>query len=124
MADPATGSAYFEIDQLKPADYAAIRDLQVGEISQPVESLDNEGYQQGRNGNLVYKIIRVDRIIPAHTATFENDYTQLMEQVQYMKQMEAVDRFLEEKIRSTYIVIDPMFRECNFARAVWAEKFN
>jgi peptidyl-prolyl cis-trans isomerase SurA len=47
MADPSTGSAYFEIDQLKPADYAAIKDLKPGEISEPVESLDNEGYQQG-----------------------------------------------------------------------------
>ena len=37
MADPNTGSSYFEIDQLKPQDYYAIRDLQVGEISTPVE---------------------------------------------------------------------------------------
>ena len=70
MADPATGSSYYEIDQLKPADYAAIKDLKPGEISEPVESLDNEGYEQGRSGNLVYKIIRVDKILPAHTATF------------------------------------------------------
>lgn len=42
MADPNTGSAYFEIDQLKPQDYAAIKNLE-REISEPVESLDNEG---------------------------------------------------------------------------------
>ena len=30
MADPNTGSAYFEIDQLKPQDYAVIQDLQPG----------------------------------------------------------------------------------------------
>ena len=28
MADPGTGSAYFEIDQLKPQDYSAVKDLQ------------------------------------------------------------------------------------------------
>ena len=119
MADPATGSSYFEIDQLKPADYAAIKDLKEGEISQPVESLDNEGYQQGRQGNLVYKIIRVDKIIPAHTATFEKDYTQILEKVKQNKQMEAVDAFLEDKIKSTYIVIDPLFGECEFSREIW-----
>ena len=119
MADPATGSAYFEIDQLKPADYAAIKDLKEGEISGPVESLDNEGYQQGRQGNLVYKIIRVDKIIPAHTATFEKDYTQILEKVRQNKQAEAVDAFLEEKIKSTYIVIDPLFAECEFSREIW-----
>ena len=119
MADPATGSSYFEIDQLKPADYAAIKDLKPGEISEPVESLDNEGYQQGRQGNLVYKIIRVDKIIPAHTATFENDYTQILEKVQNNKQMEAIDKFLDDKIKSTYIIIDPMFHECEFSRDSW-----
>ena len=119
MADPSTGSAYFEIDQLKPADYAAIKDLKPGEISEPVESLDNEGYLQGRQGNLVYKIIRVDKIIPAHTASFENDYTQILEGVQQKKQMEAVDAFLEEKIKSTYIIIDPLFKECEFSRESW-----
>jgi peptidyl-prolyl cis-trans isomerase SurA len=122
MADPATGSSYFDIDQMKPADYAAIKDLKEGEISDPVESLDNEGYQQGRSGNLVYKIIRVDKIIPAHTATFERDYTQILDQVQNSKQMEAVDAFMDQKIKDTYIIIDPLFKECEFAREAWNKK--
>ena len=122
MADPATGSSYFDIDQMKPADYAAIKDLKEGEISQPVESLDNEGYQQGRSGNLVYKIIRVDKIIPAHTATFERDYTQILDKVRSGKQMEAVDAFLDEKIKDTYIVIDPLFKECEFSRDAWNKR--
>ena len=107
MADPSTGSAYFEMDQLKPADYAAIKDLKVGEISEPVESQDNEGYLQGRSGNLVYKIIRVDKIIPAHTATFENDYTQILEKVRNTKQMEAVDAFLEGRSRTPTLSSTP-----------------
>jgi len=119
MADPSTGSSYFEIDQLKPADYAAIKDLEPGQISEPVESQDNEGYLQGRQGNLMYKIIRVDKILPAHTATFENDYNQILETVQQKKQVEAVDAFLNNKIKTTYIVIDPLFAECDFSREAW-----
>jgi peptidyl-prolyl cis-trans isomerase SurA len=119
MADPSTGSSYFEIDQLKPADYAAIKDLEPGQISEPVESQDNEGYLQGRQGNLIYKIIRVDKILPAHTATFENDYNQILETVQMIKQKEAVDAFLDKKVKSTYIVIDPLFAECDFSREAW-----
>ena len=119
MADPSTGSSYFEIDQLKPADYAAIKDLKPGEISEPVASQDNEGYLQGRQGNLIYKIIRVDKIIPAHTATFENDYNQILDQVELQKQQAAVNAFLDGKIKSTYIVIDPLFAECEFSREAW-----
>ena len=122
MADPSTGSSYFEIDQMKPADYGAVKDLKVGEISQPVESLDNEGYLQERSGNLVYKILRVDKIIPAHTATFENDYTEILDKVQMNKQLEAIDEFLNKRAKDTYIVIDPLFAECEFSREMWNKR--
>ena len=118
MADPNTGSSYFEIDQLKPQDYAAIKDLKVGDISEPIESLDNVG----RDGNLVYKIVKVDKIIPAHTATFNNDYTLLLEQAKSELQMKAINDFIDSKIKVTYIVIDPLFGDCDFEREAWKEK--
>jgi hypothetical protein len=37
--------------------------------------------------------------------------------------MEAIDEFIKSKIKSTYIIIDPMFSECDFEREGWAEKF-
>lgn len=118
MADPHTGSSYFEVDQLKPQDYSAIKDLKIGEISEPVASLDNEG----RDGNLVYKIIRLDKIIPSHVATYEHDFTDLAAQVKYDKQMEAVNDFIREKIKTTYIVIDPLFADCDFGSTGWSDK--
>ena len=119
MSDPNTGSSYFEIDQLKPQDYAAIAELKEGEISVPVESLDNEG----RDGNTVYKIIKVDKIIPSHPASFSNDYTLLLDNARNELQMKAIDDFINSKIESTYIVIDPMFEDCVFEREGWYEKF-
>lgn len=118
MANPHTGSAYFEIDQIKPEDYTAVKDLQPGEISKPIASRDNEG----RDGNLVYKIVRLDKIIPAHPATFENDYTELLSIVQSQRQHKAIDDFLDKKIEQTYIIIDPLFGECDFSRKGWASK--
>lgn len=119
MADPNTGSSYFEIDQLKPQDYAAIKSLEVGQVSEPFESLDNEG----RSGNTVYKIIKVDKILPAHTATFNNDYDLLLGQAKNKKAMAAIDDFINTKIKSTYIIIDPLFKDCVFERQGWEEKF-
>ena len=116
MADPYTGSSYFQIDELKPQDYRAIKDLKEGEISEPVESLDNEG-----RGNTVYKIIRVDKVIPAHTATFESDYNQLIDGVKNQKAMDAINAFLDKKIKTSKIYIDPIFSGCEFSRAAWNE---
>ena len=118
MADPNTGSSYFEIDQLKPQDYNAIKDLKVGEISDSFESLDNEG----RSGNTMYKIIKVDKIIPAHTASFETDYSEIVDEVRAKAAMGEIDRFLEEKIASTHITIDPLFKDCDFVRKSWKTK--
>lgn len=118
MADPSTGSSYFEIDQLKPEDYNAIKDLKEGEISEPFESRDNEG----RSGNTVYKIIKVDKIIPAHTASFSEDYTMLSEQAQNERAMNAIDEFIKKKISETYIVIDPIFKDCPFTHEEWMDK--
>ena len=122
MADPNTGSSYFEIDQLKPQDYAAIQNLQVGEISEPIVSLDNEGYQQGRSGNTVYKIVRLDKIVPAHPATFESDYTDLLGIVQNQKTVAAINKFVDEKIDTSYIIIDPLYKDCEFSRPGWSKK--
>ena len=128
MSDPNTGSSYFEIDQLKPDDYRAIKDLKEGEISEPVESTDNDGRQDQVKdfviGKTNYKIIKVDKIIPAHTATFENDFSQLQEEVRREKQMAAIDSFLNKKIAETKVVIDPMFADCEFRRPGWATKFS
>ena len=118
MADPHTGSAYFEIDQIKPEDFAAVKDLKEGEISAPIASRDNEG----RDGNLVYKIVRLDKVLPAHPASFENDYTELLDNVRDIKQQEAIDKFIDGKIAETYIVIDPMFGDCDFSREGWKAK--
>jgi len=119
MSDPMSGSSYFEIDQLKPQDYAAIKDLKEGEISEPFSSLDNEG----RDGNTVYKIIKVDKIIPAHPAVFANDYTLLLNHATTARQTAAIDEFITSKIKTTYIIIDPLFKDCAFEREGWEEKF-
>ena len=103
MADEYSGSSYFEKDQLKPADYNVLRNMKEGEVSEPFESLDNEG----RSGNTIYKILYLEKVIPAHVATFKEDYNTLLEEVNQKNSLAAIDKFIEEKQKTTYIVIDP-----------------
>ncbi len=117
MADEYSGSSYFEKDQLKPADYQVLRYMKEGDVSQPFESLDNEG----RNGNTIYKILYLEKVIPAHTANFEEDYNSLLDEVNNKNAMAAIDKFVEEKQKTTYIVIDPMFQGCDFQRKGWVK---
>ncbi len=115
MVDANTGSSLFEKDQLKPADYAILKDMKVGDISEPFESTDNEG----RNGQTVYKIIMLDKVIPSHTANYETDYNVLVDDATNKNATTAIDKFISEKQKTTYILIDPLFRGCDFQREGW-----
>ena len=37
--------------------------------------------------------------------------------------MKVIDKFIEEKISDTYIVLDPMFKDGDFNRSGWESKF-
>ena len=89
--------------------------MKEGEISEPFESLDNEG----RNGNTIYKILYLEKILPAHTANFQEDYNVLLEEVNNRNAQAAIEKFIAEKQKTTYIVIDPMFQGCEFQRKGW-----
>lgn len=115
MTDPYTGSSYFEKDQLKPADYLVLKDMKEGDISEPFESLDNEG----RNGNTMYKILYLEKVIPSHVATFKADFTQLLDEAHNKQAQEAIEKFIENKQKTTYIVIDPLFQTCEFEHTGW-----
>lgn len=115
MSDENTGSIYFEKDQLKPMDYNALKDMKEGEISEPFESNDNEG----RTGNTIYKIIRLDKILPSHTATFEDDFVVVQNLANSQKQLEAIEKFIKDKQAVTYIRIDDLFKNCQFSREGW-----
>ena len=115
MADPNTGASLFEKDQLKPADYAVIKDMKEGEISEPFESLDDEG----RSGNLIYKILKLEKIIPSHTATVDADFAIIQNIANRKRQLDAISEFIKEKQAVTYIKIDDLFKQCNFEREGW-----
>lgn len=116
VSDQYTGSSFFEVDQMKPADYNAVKDLKPGEISAPIESVDDEG-----RGNTIYKIIRLEEVRPSHVANYEDDFNVLVDVAQNKKTVDAVEKFIKEKQATTYIVIDPLFRKCAFKREGWVK---
>lgn len=115
MADQNTGSMLFEKDQLKTSDYNILRNMKEGDVSAAFESRDNEG----REGNVIYKIIRMDKIIPSHVANLKDDYNIIQDLAENKKQLEAIEEFIKEKQTTTYIRIDPLFRDCAFKREGW-----
>ena len=59
---------------------------------------------------------RADTLLALHDG-------RLGEQVTGLGSQFAIDDFIESKIAVTYIVIDPMFKDCPFERDGWYGKF-
>lgn len=115
VADKLSGSAYFDKEDLKVVDFNIIKDLKEGDVSEPFETTDDEG----RDGNTIYKIIKLEKIIPSHTATYKNDFSVLQEDARNKLAMEAIKKFVEKKKETTYIKIDPLFLYCPFLKEGW-----
>ncbi len=123
MSDEETGSVLFEKDRLKPNDYDVLKDLKVGEISEPFETIDNEGKNNSMDGgNTIYKIIKLEQIIPAHTANFKEDFNVLLGLAKNKAAEETINQFIAKNQASTYIKIDPIFANCPFKKEGWIKK--
>lgn len=115
LSETENGSVYFDKEKLNPIDYNYIKNLKPGEISQPFESVDKS---EGAD-NTVYKIVKLDEIKPSHQATFKDDFSVIQNLAKNIAYMKAIEEFEREKIKETYIVIDPMFYNCEFERSGW-----
>ncbi len=116
MFDDETGSVYFEKDRLNPADYNIIKDLKVGEISVPIESLSSDIYERGQ---VIYKIIILNEIIPAHTAEYKDDFAVIQNFAENQLHNNAIREFVVSKQKTTYIRIDDMYKDCEFEHPGW-----
>ncbi|MDR0729913.1 MAG: peptidylprolyl isomerase [Prevotellaceae bacterium] len=107
-------SSRFEKDQLHPADYGVLRDMQPGDISAPFETTD-------KMGNTQYKILQLVELIPSHPATVDDDYAVIHQLAQQQQQQHAFNTWIIRKQASTYIRLDDDFKQCTFQHAGWVK---
>jgi len=112
MINPYTNTLFFEKEHLQPSDYYAIKDLKVGEFSEPFESRDE-------HANVVFKIIRIKQIIPKHKANLKDDYAIIQQLTKSNKENETLQDWLTKKVKTIYIKIDSDFHGCKFHTKGW-----
>ena len=93
-------------------DYNALRRLKVGEISPAFQSQDLVG-------NQLSKIVKLVEVIPPHTASLKDDYLRIEAMALAAKQEDVFVKWLDKKIESMYIYIDPEFRDGEFVNKHW-----
>jgi peptidyl-prolyl cis-trans isomerase SurA len=86
--------------------------LKVGEISNSFQTTD-------LMGNQMSKIVKLVEIIPAHVASLGDDYIRLEEMALQQKQEKIYRTWLDDKIKSMYVYIDPAYRSDEFENKNW-----
>ena len=114
MVNPVDNTKQFEMDQLRPEEYVALRDLEVGDITDAFESKDESQKQ-------VFKIIKIRDQSEPHRANIRDDYMILQEMTLVDKKMKVFQDWLDEKMIETYIHVDDSFAGCQFSRTGWIQ---
>jgi len=112
MINPYTGASKFEIKQLDPATNYALRNLDVGQISEPFEA-------QNGKAKTVYKIIYKKSETKPHTVNLTDDYQQVQDMAIANKKQRVVKKWVEKKQKETYVKIPGKFRKCSFDFPGW-----
>lgn len=110
--DPKLASTMFFKEDLSKDDFQSIRNLKPGEVSTSYMTHDLKG-------NVMCKVVAINKITPAHTASLEKDYLKIEEIALNQKRNNEFDAWLNKKIASMYIHIDPEFRNAEFTNKAW-----
>lgn len=106
MANPKTGTNYFDTGDLPPDIYFEIEELEVGDISEPMEYLT-------RTGETMYRVIKLESRTKPHRASLEQDYSRIQSFAKESKKNVYYNKWMIEKMEETFIKVDVDLSTCS-----------
>jgi peptidyl-prolyl cis-trans isomerase SurA len=114
LINPKTQDTHFELTKMDPSLYSEVSNLKNGAITPAI--LDDDP----RTGKK-YKIITVTNRIDEHVADYAKDYIKIKDLALKEKQIKAIAKWSDEKIKETYIKINGEYKDCIFTNN-WLKK--
>lgn len=114
LINPKTQDTRFELTKMDPSLYSNVSNLKEGEISIPLAEEDQSGKKK-------FKLLTVTNRINEHTADYAKDYLKIKSIALKEKQIKAIGKWFDEKIKETYIKINGEYRDCKFTNN-WLKK--
>ncbi|MCU0408202.1 MAG: peptidylprolyl isomerase [Bacteroidales bacterium] len=110
--NPSDRTSWFTLEELSPEMYVKVRDLKVGEISEPFRTTDEDN-------NPVFRIVRLDNELAAHKANLKDDYQALYNAALIEERTKKFDKWVREKLTVTYVRISEELKSCGFLQDGW-----
>lgn len=109
------GTPRFTMEEL-PAEVGKVVDkMKVGEISAPFKMMQ-------KNGKEAMAIVKLRTRVDGHVANVSDDYQALKEIVENKKHQEILKKWLQNKIKNTYVRIDDNWVNCDFQYTGWIKE--
>lgn len=103
-----------ELSAYSPELARVVDTLQVGDISKPFTMINTKG-------KTVCAIVRLKNRILTHRANITEDFQVMKAVVEAKKGEEVIQEWIKEKQKSTYIRINPDWRDCEFQYEGWVK---
>jgi peptidyl-prolyl cis-trans isomerase SurA len=105
VVNARTGIARFEADEVDPAVFFQIEKMNVGEVAAPIQALSP-------TGNVAFRILFLKSRSKPHTANLTDDYQRIQEATQTQKESEALEKWINDKKKTTYVHIATEYLSC------------
>ncbi len=102
----------FEMDELNQDIARKIGEMKQEEISKPFVMRNNKDKQ-------VAAIVKLSKRIEGHKANMNTDYQTIKMMAEGKKRQEILDKWLKNKIKTTYVRIDENWKNCDFRYEGW-----
>ncbi len=114
MVNRYTGTPRFEKKHISAEINYALRNMKVGDISQPFEGKD----ERGRD---VHLLVKLKSQTKPHVANIEDDYQKIQEIALNFRKQNVVEEWMKGRIKTTYIKMNPKWRKCEFQMKEWMQ---
>lgn len=105
MANPKTGENSFDTADLPPDIYFEIEDMEIGEISKPLEYYDRAGETQ-------YRLVKLVSRTNPHRASLDQDYSRISTFAKESKKSQYYNNWMIDKMEETFIKVDKDLGNC------------
>lgn len=112
MPNPNNNTTKFEMQELPQEIARVVDNMKVGEISDPFIMLNEKGKE-------ICAIVKLKAKTEGHKATITDDYQKLKDIVTAKLGEEKLQKWVKEKLRTTYVRIDDKWKNCDFKYEGW-----
>jgi peptidyl-prolyl cis-trans isomerase SurA len=106
LTETNTGSTRIPVDKLDPSLFFVIDTMKVGSISPAVKVTFPDG-------RIAYRLVFLKSKLPPHKANLTDDYPKMKELAENSKQFEIIQKWINEKIKNTYITVNEPYKNCD-----------